>query len=176
MVVAGSQDALFFLRHSNMANKISAVILQGAVSDRDFIVLLPDTPENLKEARELQQAGQAKTILNRRYFGAPITASRFLSLATHLGDDDMFSLDLTEEELTPILSPVRVPVALCFSAQDEYVPDLVGQRVFAERMVRVLKKTSPRVESLYFNGDHALNKAEDYRPFVEYVTKFVSRL
>ena len=159
-----------------MASKIDAIILQGAVSDRDFIVLLPDTPDNLQESRELQQAGQADTILKRRYFGAPITASRFLSLATRLGDDDMFSLDLTQEELTPILSPVRVPVALCFSAQDEYVPDLVGQRVFVERMVRVLKKTAPRVESVFFNGDHALSKAEDYGPFVEYVAKFVSKL
>ena len=172
----GCQDTLFFLRHSNMADKISAVILQGAVSDRDYITLLPETTDMLKEARQLQQAGRADDCLTQRYFDAPITASRFLSLATRLGSDDMFSLDLTEEELTPILSPVKVPIALCYCAQDEYVPNMEGQRVFVEKMVGLLKKSSPGVERVYFNGDHMLTRAEHYRPFVDFVTKFVSEL
>jgi len=43
----------------------------------------------------------------------------------------MFSVDLREDELEPILTPVRVPILLCFSEHDEYVPDKVGQKAFA---------------------------------------------
>ena len=129
----------------------------------------------LQEANALVQNKQDEMILKHRYFGAPMTASRFLSLAERLGDDDMFSLDLTEDELEPILSAVKVPITLCFSAHDQYV-DIERQKVFADKLVKMLKKTSPIVECEYFAGDHDLTEKQHYEKFVEYVCKFVASL
>ena len=64
-----------------------------------------------------------------------------------LTDDDMFSTDLTESELDPILSSVKVPILLCFSENDEYVPDKAAQKELAQRMVNVLKRYSSDVHS-----------------------------
>ena len=130
----------------------------------------------LQEAKTLVQNGRDESILQQRYFDARITASRFLSLSERLRDDDMFSLDLSEDELEPILSAVQVPIALCFSDQDEYVLDKEGQKIFAQRLVKVLEKRSSMVECEYFTGDHALSESQYYEKFVEYACIFVTSL
>lgn len=171
----GCQDTLYFLRHSEVANEVSAVILQGGVSDRDGdSVMLSNASEMLQEARALVQNGQQEAFLKYRYYDTPVTAARFLSFTERLGDDDMFSLDLTEDELGPIFSPVKVPIALCYSRQDQYVVDKEGQKAFADKLVKLLKKTAPVVECEYFIGNHGLEERQDYEKFVEYVCKFIS--
>ncbi len=160
------------MRHSPLAKAIQAIILQGAVSDRDYITTLPETPAMLQQAKEYKSNNQQEKCLSERYFDAPITASRYLSLAERLGDDDMFSNDLTEPELFPLLSCVKVPIALCFSRHDEYVPNHDGQKLLAEKMVRVLQGNSPQVACQYFDGDHMLTRPEHYQPFIDFVTKF----
>lgn len=101
---------------------------------------------------------------------------RLLSLTGRLTDDDMFSTDLTEEELDPILNSVKVPIQLCYSENDEYVPDMPAQKEFAKRMVKVLKKYSNRVECSYFAGNHGLSEKNFYEPFVKNVVRFLSTL
>ena len=172
----GAQDAVYFARHGEAADSLDAIILQGAVSDRDYLAMEGETPRMLKEAKKLKEERQEDALLTERLFGAPITAYRFLSLAGRLTDDDMFSVDLTEDELEPILSPVRVPILLCFSEHDESVQDKLGQKAFAMRMIDVLKKSSPRVECRYFSGDHGLSKLEHYEPFVNCLCEFLSSL
>ena len=173
----GAQDALYFARHGEAADSLDAIIFQGAVSDRDYLPAMEEeTPQMLKEAKKLKEEGKEDALLTEKLFGAPITAYRFLSLAGRLTDDDMFSVDLREDELEPILTPVRVPILLCFSERDEYVPDKVGQKAFALRMIKVLKKNSPRVECRYFSGDHGLSKLEYYKPFVNCLCEFLSSL
>jgi len=76
----------------------------------------------------------------------------------------------------PILTPVRVPILLCFSEHDEYVPDKVGQKACALRMIKLLKKTSPRVECRYFSCDHGLSKLEYFERFVNGLCYFLSSL
>ena len=88
----------------------------------------------------------------------------------------MFSTDLTSAELDPILQPVKVPVFLCFSEQDQYVPDMAAQKTFALKMTDVLKKYSVQVQCSYFPGDHGLSKPEYYEPFVKETLEFVSSL
>ena len=170
----GTQDALYFAKHSEARTLIDGFILQAAVSDREIISEMEGTKSMLEEARKLKQEGKLDSLLSRRFEGAPITACRYLSLSERLGDDDMFSADLTREELRGILPKVRVPISLCYSADDEYVTDREGQREMALRVDSVLKETSPKVEMKYFSGDHGLSKSEQYLPFVEYVCSFVS--
>ncbi len=172
----GAQDSLYFLRYSDEASLVNGIVLQAAVSDRECMGTYEQTPRCLEEARRLEKEGKLSAILSETVDGAPITAERFLSLVGRLTDDDMFSTDLTSQELEPILSAVRVPVLLCFSAEDEFVPDKEAQKAFAERMVTTLKGLSqtPVVELKYLTGDHGLTKPEYYWPFIRAVCDFLS--
>ena len=86
----------------------------------------------------------------------------------------MFSTDLTEVELDPILNPVKVPILLCFSEDDEYVPDISAQKELAQKMVGVLKRHSSCVECKYFAGNHGLTEEKFYKKFVNCVVEFLS--
>ena len=172
----GAQDALFFAKHSETSKLIDGFILQGAVSDRDIISTMESTPHMLGEARQLKANGKVDSVLSEKLEGAVITAQRYLSLAERLGDDDMFSIDLTKEEMKQIIPKVQVPISLCYSAEDQYVFDKEGQRQMAMRLGDILKQSSPKVDMEYFSGDHGLSKPEYYTPFVEYVCNFVCML
>lgn len=171
----GSQDALYFLRYGDpeLVQHVNAVILQGVVSDRDVMETFEQTPQMKKEAQLLAGQGRGACFLSERLYDAPITAERFLSLIGRLTPDDMFSVDLTEEELRPIFAVVKVPVLMCFSEEDEYVPDASQQRTVVGRMVTVLKKRGVPVECVYLPGDHGLTKKQFYQPFVEKVCDFI---
>lgn len=95
-------------------------------------------------------------------------------MAGRLTEDDMFSTDLTEDELHPILQCVRIPILLCYSEQDEHVPDHEALKEFAQKMVRILKKYSNCVECKYYDGNHALSEPHHYEPFVKDVVEFVT--
>ena len=172
----GGQDAMYFMRYSPAADMVCAVVLQAAVSDRDYIAITPELSAMEEEARELVSKGKEGQIMVQRFEGDPITASRYLSLAGRLTSDDMFSVDLTEEELRPILSPVRVPIFLCFSSDDKFVPSLEKQRELAARMVSILKEHSPIVKCIYLPGNHGLSKHEFYQPFVDNVIDFIKSI
>ncbi len=175
----GAQDAIYFLRHSPVKKLVSAVILQGAVGDRDIIHSQPPLLEMLEEARRLREEGKEKTILTNSLdlYNAPLMASRYLSFGERLGKEDMFSVDLTEEELSGILEPICIPIMLCFSTKDEFIPDHPAQRELAKRMVKVLKaQLVPVVECKDYDGDHGLTTEAMYSPFVEDVMKFILSL
>ena len=101
---------------------------------------------------------------------------RLLSLMGRLTPDDMFSTDLTEAELDPILQPVKVPISLCYSEQDEYIHDMPAHKEFTQKMAGVLRKYSSRVECKYYTGDHGLTKLEFYELFVKDTVAFVATL
>ena len=53
--------------------------------------------------------------------GAPVSADRLLALYKRLGDDDMFSSDLTNEELSRILRPVGAAPCLVLQSGSDQV-------------------------------------------------------
>ena len=173
----GCQDSLYFLKHSPYAEEVNAVILQGAISDRDGITTLENSSQLLAEAKSLSNRGIEDALLGSLYDGAPITVRRCLSLAGRLTPDDMFSNDLTTEELTPILAPVTVPILLCYSEGDEYVLDKPTQKKTAQRIANTLLalKNTSVVESIYIAGDHGLSKEKFYIPFIDKVLSFIKK-
>ena len=170
----GTQDALWFAKHSEACKLIDGFILHAPISDRDVMAEMDSTQHMLEEAHKLRSGGNLDALLSEKFEGAPITAYRYLSLAERLGDDDMFSVDLTSEELKCVIPKVPVPIALCYSTEDEYVPNMEGLRETAKRLRTILEETSPKVDVKYFSGDHGLSKPEYYIPFIEYVCRFVS--
>lgn len=63
-----------------------------------------------------------------------VTAYRFDSLTGRMTDDDMFSSDLSDEELRAKLGHVAVPTLLAMSLDDEYVPRSVDPAALSKRM------------------------------------------
>ena len=89
----------------------------------------------------------------------------------------MFSTDLTEEELDPILRCVKIPILLCYSEHDEFVPDHQALKELAQRrMVTVLKKYTSHAECKFYEGNHGLSEPKFYEPFVKDVVTFVKSL
>ena len=75
------------------------------VSDREALAYVySGTPALIEQAQAMVAEGKGEDILTRRWdsggaSGTPITARRYLSFTVPGGDDDMFSSDLTDEEL-----------------------------------------------------------------------------
>ncbi len=65
---------------------------------------------------------------------------RYHSFTSRLGDDDMFSNDLTDEEMFSKLGNILpgIPVMIVFSMDDEYVPPQVDKLALTDKMKRVL--------------------------------------
>lgn len=71
------------------------------VSDREWLSQYPELQPYEAQARAMVAEGRGDGILLRFHVAdnAPITAARYLGLVARLGDDDMFSSDLSDEEL-----------------------------------------------------------------------------
>eukprot|EP00741_Cyanophora_paradoxa_P003335 tig00000692_g3241.t1 len=154
----GTQDTVWFLKHARNRSRVRRAILQAPVSDRDYLRSLPGWEERAKLAAELVAAGQGARLLpgdtREADEAVPVTAYRWDSLVGRLGDDDMFSSDLTDAELRSRLGHVAAPTLLLFSLADEYVPAHVDARALAHRIRAALGGPSELV--LVEGGRHAL--------------------
>jgi len=103
-------------------------------------------------------------------FGPPdvITAYRFDSLTRRLADDDMFSSDLTENELREKLGHVNVPCLLAISADDEYVPSSVDSTLLSHRMAdaMAIAPTKGAKSVILASGGHGVRNAEGQTQFI----------
>ncbi|KAH1200719.1 hypothetical protein GmHk_17G047617 [Glycine max] len=85
------------------------------------------------------------------------TAKRYHSLCSYNGDDDMFSSDLSDDQLKMRLGHMSsTHCQVIFSMADEYVPDYVDKKALVERAMGGAEK----VEIEY--GNHSLsNRVEE---------------
>ncbi|PIA24810.1 hypothetical protein AQUCO_23700001v1 [Aquilegia coerulea] len=87
--------------------------------------------------------------------GAPITAYRYHSLCAYMGDDDMFSSDLSDDQLRMRLGHMSTtPCQVIFSMADEFVPEYVDKKALVERLCRALGGAE-KVEIEW--GNHSLS-------------------
>jgi len=163
----GCQDAVTLLgtAPADIRCLIRAAVLQAPVSDREAASLETDEDERnelLSTAQALVAQGNGDVLLPKLHYGfVPMRASRYASLFGRLGPDDMFSSDLTDEQLEAYLShmgtqgqragrtaagPVGMAIApvdhpglrtlFAHSTGDEYVPPSVSVQTLSERFVR----------------------------------------
>ena len=130
----GCQDILWLLSHNEFEpcrKFIKAVILQAPVSDREYLFLDNAANRLWEEAKILLSNNEQNKILSKTYFNVPITAYRLCSLLNRLGDDDYFSTDLTEDELSDKLKDLctLIPIHMVFSGSDQYVPDFAASKL-----------------------------------------------
>ena len=93
----GCQDIIHYLRQIKKHPKIIRVILQGPVSDRQYLCRLSSTKEQLDYCYKNKQ--NVEEWLPRYLHDPPLTIQRCLSLNEKNSIEDFFSSDLNDEEL-----------------------------------------------------------------------------
>ncbi|XP_078435944.1 alpha/beta-Hydrolases superfamily protein [Wolffia australiana] len=158
----GCQDIVYYMRSNSACSKaVRGAILQAPVSDREYRATLPETAAMIDLALTMINEDKAQELMPRNAEpDAPITAYRYHSLSAFMGDDDMFSSDLTDDQLRLRLGHMaNTPCQVIFSMADEYVPDYVDKKAFVERLCKALGGAE-KVEVEW--GNHALsNRLEE---------------
>ncbi|KAJ0976096.1 hypothetical protein J5N97_018061 [Dioscorea zingiberensis] len=169
----GCQDIVHYMRTNFACSRaVRGVILQAPVSDREYKATLPETASMIDLAATMIKEGRAMELMPREANpDAPITAYRYHSLCAYMGDDDMFSSDLSEDQLRLRLGHLsNTPCQIIFSMADEYVPDYVDKKALVERLSRAMGGAE-KVEIEW--GNHALsNRVEEA---VQAIVDFVKR-
>jgi pimeloyl-ACP methyl ester carboxylesterase len=174
----GCQDACFYAKTHKLdavAAPLVGVILQAPVSDREYLSTLDTTTERLQLAQKFVEDGKGDDVAFRmvEFDGAAVTASRWLSLAGAGGDDDMFSSDLSDDDLKERLSGLRsVPTLVMLSGQDEFVPERVDYEDLGRRIAAAI---GPSATLHVVEGAvHALHGKEEEA--VELIAEFAGKL
>ncbi|CAN6180546.1 unnamed protein product [Urochloa humidicola] len=167
------QDIVHYMRTNFACSKaVSGVILQAPVSDREYRATLPETAEMIDLAAKMISEGRGMDLMPREANpDAPITAYRYHSLCSYMGDDDMFSSDLSEDQLRQRLGHMSTTQCqVIFSMGDEYVPEYVDKKALVDRLCRALGGAE-KVEIEW--GNHALSNRvqEAVRAIVDFVKR-----
>ncbi|CAF0739470.1 unnamed protein product [Didymodactylos carnosus] len=165
----GCQDIIYFLKHSSNKQHVTHAILQGPVSDREFGATESKTEDILKYCRSSSSLSPNDWIPHH-LSDVPITISRFLSLNEKNSIEDVFSTDLTNDELSNIYSSIRTPLTWIFSIKDQYVPDSSVISAFAKRLVNELRHDTVLFLS---NADHGITSKDDQQLLIEHIKKIL---
>ncbi|XP_019059088.1 PREDICTED: UPF0613 protein PB24D3.06c-like isoform X2 [Tarenaya hassleriana] len=167
------QDIVHYM-HTNAAcsRAVQAVILQAPVSDREYRATLPETAAMIDLAANMIKEDRAEELMPREAEpSAPITAYRYHSLCAYMGDDDMFSSDLSDDQLKTRLGHMaNTPCQVIFSMADEYVPDYVDKKALVDRLCRAMGGAE-KVEVEH--GNHSLSNR--VHEAVQSILHFVKR-
>lgn len=158
----GCQDIVHYMRTNAACSRaVRASILQAPVSDREYRANLPETAAMIDLASAMIREGRGSELMPRvANSDSPITAYRYHSLCAYMGDDDMFSSDLSDDQLRMRLGHMEnTPCQVMFSMADEYVPDYVDKKSLVSRLCKALGGAE-KVEIEW--GNHSLsNRVED---------------
>lgn len=153
----GCQVIVHYMRTNAACSRaVRAAILQAPVSDREYRATLPETAAMIDLASSMISEGRGMDLMPRDADSeAPMTAYRYHSLCAYMGDDDMFSSDLSDDQLKTRLGHMSsTPCQVIFSMADEYVPEYVDKKALVERLCRALGGAE-KVEIDY--GNHSLS-------------------
>ncbi|KAL7177986.1 hypothetical protein ACSBR2_031192 [Camellia fascicularis] len=169
----GCQDIVYYMRTNAACSRaVRAAIFQAPVSDREYLATLPETAAMIDLASTMISEGRASELMPREANpDAPITASRYHSLCAYNGDDDMFSSDLSDDQLRMRLGHMsNTPCQVLFSMADEYVPEYVDKKALVDRLCKAMGGAE-KVQVEW--GNHSLsNRVEEA---VQAIIDFVKR-
>ncbi|KAL6756293.1 hypothetical protein V8C86DRAFT_3026789 [Haematococcus lacustris] len=153
-----------------------ATVLQAPVSDREWLAMHPELLPQILTARDFVAQGRGAEVVGRLQLldGAPITAQRLCDLCDLGGDDDMYSMDFTAEELQARLAPLgMLPCLVMLSGEDEAVPDTAKIPGHASRLAAAIGGDKARAE-VVSGAPHNLAGYEEV--CVRLVTEFLDSL
>ena len=177
----GCQDILcLFKKKIQKEFPIRKCILQGPVSDRDYIkddqklkneikrienisnILFKDwNNSQLKNSIEVSQY-----LYDNKY---PLLIRRFISLYSKLGDEDWFSYDIEENILNQLYSIIDIPFLFVFSLNDQYVN--YSNEEYNE-LIKRIEKTNSNIKIYILNDNHFIDNSKE--EFFQIVTNFFS--
>ncbi|OMO85378.1 hypothetical protein COLO4_21645 [Corchorus olitorius] len=169
----GCQDIVHYMRTNAACSRaVRAAILQAPVSDREYKATLPETAAMIDLASSMIKEGRGSEFMPREAEpSCPITAYRYNSLCAYMGDDDMFSSDLNDDQLKMRLGHMaNTPCQVIFSMADEYVPEYVDKKALVERLCRAMGGAE-KVEIEH--GNHSLSNR--VHEAVQAIIAFVKR-
>ncbi|KAJ0036021.1 hypothetical protein Pint_24909 [Pistacia integerrima] len=169
----GCQDIVHYMRTNAACSRaVRAAILQAPVSDREYKATLPETAAMIDLASSMIKEGRESELMPREAEpSAPITAYRYHSLCAYMGDDDMFSSDLSDDQLRQRLGHMaNIPCQVIYSMADEYIPEYVDKKALVERLCKALGGAE-KVEIEH--GNHSLSNRA--REAVQAIITFVGR-
>ncbi|XP_039163721.1 UPF0613 protein PB24D3.06c [Eucalyptus grandis] len=169
----GCQDIVHYMRTNAACSRaVRGAILQAPVSDREYRATLPETAALIDLASTMIKEGRGSELMPREADeGSPITANRFYSLCAYMGEDDMFSSDLTDDQLRMRLGHMcNTPCQVIFSVADEYVPAYVDKKSLVERLCKALGGAE-KVEIEH--GNHSLSNrvSEAVQAIIDFVNR-----
>ncbi|XP_022722988.1 UPF0613 protein PB24D3.06c-like isoform X2 [Durio zibethinus] len=169
----GCQDIVHYMRTNAACSRaVRAAILQAPVSDREYKATLSETAALIDLASSMIMEGRGSELMPKEADpSSPITAYRYNSLCAYMGDDDMFSSDLNDNQLRMRLGHMaNTPCQVIFSMDDEYVPEYVDKKTLVERLCRAMGGAE-KVEIEY--GNHSLSNR--VHEAVQAIIDFVKR-
>jgi pimeloyl-ACP methyl ester carboxylesterase len=167
----GCQDIIHYLRQDKIYPKILQVILQGPVSDRQYLSELSSTKDQLNYCYKNNK--DINEWLPRYLHDPPLTIERCLSLNEINSIEDLFSSDLTDEQLKNIYKNINIPITWIWSKQDEYVPNHIKDQV--ENFVK--NKLANKTNSTFIlleNADHAVTNEQEQIFMIEKIIEILS--
>ena len=167
----GCNDIIHYLRNEKPHPKIVRAILQAPVSDRQHLCRNPVIKDQLDYCRKNIET--KNEWLPRTLYDLPVTIERWLSLVEIDSKEDLFSSDLTGEQLKDIYENIQIPVLWIWSGKDQYVPVDLKEEV--ENFVR--KKLANKPGSAFIllkNADHEVHDEEEQVYMVEQITQTIS--
>ncbi|XP_065863434.1 UPF0613 protein PB24D3.06c isoform X1 [Euphorbia lathyris] len=168
----GCQDIVYYMRTNAACSRaVRAAILQAPVSDREYKATLANTAAMIDLASTMIAEGRGSEFMPREADCCPITADRYQSLCAYMGDDDMFSSDLSDDQLRTRLGHMsNTHCQVIFSMGDEYVPDYVDKKALVERLCKAMGGAE-KVEIEH--GNHSLSNrvVEAVQAIVDFVKR-----
>lgn len=167
----GCQDIIHYLRRGKAHPKITRVILQGPVSDRQYLSRLDSTRDQLNFCRSHPE--DQRQWLPRDLHDPPLTVERCRSLNERNSIEDLFSSDLTDEELEKIYGKIEIPIHWIWSKQDQFVPDDLRDEV--QRFVQL--KLAKKDKSTFFlleEANHFVEDPQEQNLMIEHIRRLIA--
>jgi pimeloyl-ACP methyl ester carboxylesterase len=177
----GCQDILcLFKKEINKEFPIRKCILQGPVSDRDFVINDINLKNEIKRIEnksnilfkdwnnsELKNSIEVSQYLYDNKY--PLLIRRFASLYSKLGDEDWFSFDIESNKLKELYSIINIPFLFVFSLNDQYVN--YTNKEYKELIQRI-EKANSHIKVSILKDDHFIENSKD--EFFRIVSDFFS--
>ena len=168
----GCQDIIHYLRQEKTPKKqIIQIILQGPVSDRQYLTRQSIINDQLKYCYE-NQSNPFEWLPRSLHF-PPLTINRCQSLIEKYSVEDLFSSDLSDEDLKQIYQNIEIPIAWIWSKKDQYVPDDIKDEV----MNFVQNKLANRTNSSFLlleEADHFIHDEKQQNILINFILHVLS--
>ncbi|KAG0218641.1 hypothetical protein BGX33_006592 [Mortierella sp. NVP41] len=147
----GCQDAIAFATYGRNRAAVQGMVLQGPVSDREYMASAMDMYEMYLE-----------------------TAQKMINNGEVQGDDDMFSSDIPFDTMQAIFRQVKTPLIMVLSGKDEYVPHNVNKEQLTSKLSSACPSSLGAV--ILPEADHAISDVSSQKTFCETVVQFIQKV